>query len=153
MCIGYFACYGTVRLNSSFSWRFPLALQSAIALFLAVASFFYLPQSPRWLSSKGRKEEASAAWDKLGVSDAEREKDLLEDPTSAVLAAQDMPQRPPQEAARLGFKQRIQANIHELVAVFKKGPRKPLIMGVFVMSMQQLSGIDGVIYVSPLLPI
>lgn len=153
LCIGYFACYGTVRIDSSLSWRFPLALQSGISLFLALAAFFYLPQSPRWLSYKGRKEEASAAWDKLGVSAAEREKDLLEDPAaSTVLAAQDTPERPSPAVANIGFVQRMRRNIREMVAVFGKGPRKPLLMAVFVMTMQQLSGIDGVIYVSSSFP-
>ena len=79
LVVGFFVCYGTVRIDSSLSWRLPLAMQSGLAFFLSIASFFYLPQSPRWLAYKGRKEEASRVWDKLGVSSAEREKDLLKD--------------------------------------------------------------------------
>ena len=142
MCLGYFTCYGTVRLPSSLSWRLPLALQSGIAFFLAVASYFYLPESPRWLAYKGRREEASVAWDKLGVSNAEREKDLLQNPESMVNAATRRT-----EAAKAGFLDRIRGNLVDSSRVFRKDTRKPMFLGVFMMSMQQLSGIDGVIYV------
>ncbi|KFZ04608.1 hypothetical protein V502_10022 [Pseudogymnoascus sp. VKM F-4520 (FW-2644)] len=73
--MGYFICYGTVNISSSLSWRLPLALQAAVAAFGAGAAAMYLPPSPRWLAHKGRKSEASATWDLLGVSAAEREKD------------------------------------------------------------------------------
>ncbi len=147
LVIGYFSCYGSVRIPSSLSWRLPLALHSAIAFFLAGASFFYLPHSPRWLAYKGRKEEASKAWDKLGVSNVEREKDLLQNPVPIESAAlTDSPTRPT-AAARSNLLDRTRANLREMTAVFQKDARKPMFLGVFLMSMQQLSGIDGVIYV------
>lgn len=143
ICLGYFMCYGTVRVSSSLSWRLPLAFQSGIALFLAVASSFYLPQSPRWLAYKGRREEASLAWDKLGVSSAEREKDLLQNPTATVEAVTR-----PTEAVKLGFIEKIRRDVVASISIFRGDSRKPMILGVFLMSMQQLSGIDGVLYVS-----
>ncbi len=147
LVIGYFSCYGSVRISSSLSWRLPLALHSGIAFFLAVASFFYLPQSPRWLAYKGRKEEASEAWDRLGVSNVEREKDLLQNPVPIESAAlTDLPTRPT-VAARTKLLDRARANLKEMMAIFRKDARKPMFLGVFLMSMQQLSGIDGVIYV------
>lgn len=143
ICVGYFMCYGTVRVPSSLSWRLPLAFQSGIALFLAVASSFYLPQSPRWLAYKGRREEASLVWDKLGVSSAEREKDLLQNPTATVEAA-----KRPTEAVKLGFFEKIRRDVVASIGIFGGDSRKPMLLGVFLMSMQQLSGIDGVLYVS-----
>ena len=147
LVIGYFSCYGSVRIPSSLSWRLPLALHSGIASFLAFASFFYLPHSPRWLAYKGRKEEASRAWDRLGVSNAEREKDLLQNPVpidGAVLndasTLSDLP-------VKTKLRDRMRNNLNELLAMFKKDARKPMFLGVFLMSMQQMSGIDGVIYV------
>lgn len=142
LCVGFFTCYGTVRIPSSLSWRLPLALQSGIALVLTIAAAFFLPQSPRWLAYRGRKEEASVAWDKLGVSNAEREKDLLQNPASAV----DEGPRPG-ETLKSGFLDRTRSDLTALTSVFGKGARKPMLLGVFLMSMQQLSGIDGVIYV------
>ena len=139
LCLGYFTCYGTVGIPSSLSWRLPLALQSGIALFLAFGAHFYLPPSPRWLAAKGRREEASAIWDKLGVSAAEREKDILQDrasnPAEAALAA------------KLDFRSKVRTNFTDFMRMFGKDSRRPMFLGVFMMAMQQLSGIDGVIYV------
>ncbi|KAL8792634.1 MAG: hypothetical protein Q9195_004762 [Heterodermia aff. obscurata] len=151
LVLGFFVCYGTVNIDSSLSWRIPLAFQSGIAFVLSIASFFYLPQSPRWLAYKGRKEEASLAWDKLGVSGAEREKDLLND--SAVPAGAEVVEVPTTQASAKAksMKEKLHKQISDLTVVFRKDTRKPLLLGVFLMTMQQLSGIDGVIYYAPLL--
>lgn len=131
-------CYGTVRLESSFSWRFPLALQAGVALTLTLASTFYLPESPRWLAYKGRPQEASLVWDKLGVSAAEREKDLVQVPVPGTGMSEE----------EVGLKARWRGTFKGLLRIFKPDARKQMFLGVFVMAMQQLSGIDGVLYVS-----
>lgn len=49
--------FGTFRIESSWSWRVPSALQglpSVIQIFLVL----FVPESPRWLVSKGREAEA-----------------------------------------------------------------------------------------------
>ncbi|RDW65086.1 MFS general substrate transporter-3 [Coleophoma cylindrospora] len=51
------ATYGTFRLNSTWSWRIPSAMQAGFPLIQLVFVYF-LPESPRWLVSKGRTEEA-----------------------------------------------------------------------------------------------
>ena len=147
LCLGYFTCYGTIKIPSSLSWRLPLALHSGIAFFLAFAAHFYLPPSPRWLAYKGRKEEASVAWDKLGVSNAEREKDLLENPSSnADALLVDSPVEPT-PSVKFNLRDRVRSDFTDFMRMFKKEARKPMFLGVFMMAMQQLSGIDGVIYV------
>ncbi|KAH7077809.1 general substrate transporter [Paraphoma chrysanthemicola] len=52
-----FACYYATAVNSSFAWRFPLAVQCFSPTILLVASI-WMPRSPRWLLQKGRNEEA-----------------------------------------------------------------------------------------------
>ena len=152
LCVGFFACYGTALIPSSLSWRLPFALQAAIALALAAASYFFLPQSPRWLAHKGRRAEASKAWDNLGVSNAEREKDLLLN--SAEADGTELTNSGRQDASgneaerRLSFLSRVQLAMDHLRAAFGQDTRSPMLLGIFLMSMQQLSGIDGVIYVS-----
>jgi len=150
-CVGYFTCYGTVAIPSTLSWRLPLALQSGIAFGLALASFFYLPQSPRWLAHKGRKEEASIAWDKLGVSGAEREKNLLQDPAPMDDAeGVNNAAAHSSEAKTPTTRDRVYENMRDVTAAFRGDAKKPMLLGVFLMAVQQLSGIDGVIYVCTL---
>ena len=59
--IGYFVCYGTVRLDDSVSWRFPFGMQAVMGIIFSAGSLF-LPHSPRWLKHVGREVEATAAW-------------------------------------------------------------------------------------------
>ncbi|KAI9746592.1 MAG: hypothetical protein M1818_000305 [Claussenomyces sp. TS43310] len=145
ICLGYFICYGTTNINSSLAWRLPLALQAVIALALAVMSYLYLPPSPRWLAYKGRKEEASVTWDQLGVSGAEREKDLLQNPT---LQEPSVLQSIANQKTLIGAARR---NIINAADKFGKESRMQVFLAIFLMSMQQLSGIDGVLYYAPLL--
>ncbi|KAI9718779.1 MAG: hypothetical protein M1812_003953 [Candelaria pacifica] len=141
LCLGYFVSYGTVRISSSLSWRLPLALQSVIAILMAVASSFYLPQSPRWLNYKGRRDEALAVWEQLGVLAAEREKDDELEQIEPTTASRELAgrNRPWKQQVASAFK------------IFGKDGRKQMALGVFMMGMQQLSGIDGVLYYAPLL--
>lgn len=140
--VGYFLCYGTIKMGSSLSWRLPLAFQAGIALSLAIMAYFWLPESPRRLAYKGHKKEAVELWDKLGVSSAEREKDLEQSSimrSDAVAAA---------NVTKVGMIERMRRSASSSMAIFEKSARRPMFLGVFMMSMQQLSGIDGVMYVS-----
>ncbi|CAK7235365.1 hypothetical protein SBRCBS47491_009268 [Sporothrix bragantina] len=49
--------YGTQRIASDWSWRIPSLLQMAPSV-LQVAFVFFLPESPRWLISRDKHEEA-----------------------------------------------------------------------------------------------
>ncbi|KAJ7498572.1 general substrate transporter [Mycena latifolia] len=59
--VGSIICAGLViatgRINSSLSWRLPFAVQFVPTIILAVGVWF-IPESPRWLMSVGRKDEA-----------------------------------------------------------------------------------------------
>ncbi|KAL4804988.1 general substrate transporter [Aspergillus unguis] len=51
-------CYGTQKhLDSDWTWRAPSIVQAGFPL-LQVLLFWAIPESPRWLVSKGRTEEA-----------------------------------------------------------------------------------------------
>ncbi|KAI5275739.1 general substrate transporter [Aureobasidium subglaciale] len=147
IAVGYFVCYGTVRSsNTNFSWRFPFALQSFLAFTYALLTFFFLPESPRWLKSKGRMEDSHDAWDRLGLADAEREKNEQQN--------QNLNIQEPESLALTPIRSR--QSVHDpqhtsWLAVFAKDARKRTFLGCFVMGMQQLSGIDGVLYYAPLL--
>lgn len=48
---------GTFAMTSNWGWRIPSLLQAAPSL-LQVSFICFLPESPRWLISKGRGDEA-----------------------------------------------------------------------------------------------
>ncbi|KZT06349.1 general substrate transporter [Laetiporus sulphureus 93-53] len=125
---GYFVCYGSACSPSSFSWRFPFGMQAVVSVMLAAGAPF-LPYSPRWLRMVGRDADAEAAWLKLGVNTADVEK--------------------------------IELNVRgndtegnwweETKLLWMNGVRTRTALGVFLMAMQQASGIDGVLYYAPVL--
>ncbi|PCH33387.1 general substrate transporter [Wolfiporia cocos MD-104 SS10] len=126
---GYFICYGTVHIPSSLSWRFPFGMQAVVSVVLAIGAPM-LPHSPRWLIHVGRHAEAQIAWAKLGVVSADAHK------TNENLRRDD--------AAKSNWWQ-------EAKQLWKSGIRLRTALGVFLMGMQQASGIDGVLYYAPVL--
>ncbi|KAJ7079434.1 hexose transporter [Mycena belliarum] len=64
---------GTFKMSSDWGWRIPSLLQISPSL-IQVAFIFFLPESPRWLISKGRGAEALAILVKYhGEGDADSE--------------------------------------------------------------------------------
>jgi MFS family permease len=132
LVMGYFISYGTSSLRSSLSWRMPFILLAAFSMVLCGLSLLYLPESPQWLGLHGRYAMAEEAWDRLGVSRAEREKVVLQVRTQEVNSET--------EKVKDG-------TIDKLLAIFSKDVIGRTILAVFLMGMQQMSGIDGVLYV------
>ncbi|CDK25246.1 unnamed protein product [Kuraishia capsulata CBS 1993] len=54
--------YGTRNIDSNWCWRAPMVVQLAPAL-LCYICLAFVPESPRWLVSKGRETEAKEIWD------------------------------------------------------------------------------------------
>lgn len=138
LMVGYFTCYGSANIDSSLSWRAPFLILACLSMAFSAASLLWLVPSPRWLILRGRQSEAAAAWDVLGVGHAEREKAEIQSGAEANMsqdhsttAAVDSP------ATNSGF-----------LDVFSRDVRMRTGLAVFMMGMQQLSGIDGVLYVS-----
>ncbi|KAH8821422.1 general substrate transporter, partial [Xylogone sp. PMI_703] len=131
ICAGYFICYGSVNSNTSFAWRFPFAFQASMAVTFAVLAIVFLPESPRWLTATGRPERAERVWNELGVLAAEREK-------ASNSKQQPLPTSPIEAQPK-----------SSLLDVFGKDVWRRTLLGVFLLGMQQLSGIDGVLYYAP----
>ena len=126
ICTGYFTCYGSIKIDSDLSWRLPFIMMAVAGTALAV-SCFYLPSSPRWLLVHDRRGEALWALERLNIPQAEAEKDIL---------------RPVEGGQAKVSMWRAIANI------FQRRYRMRTTLGLFVLGMVQLSGIDGVLYVS-----
>ncbi|KAM0463319.1 hypothetical protein ACHAO4_000032 [Trichoderma viride] len=120
VCLGYFTCYGSVKLSGSIAWRLPLALQSVVGAALTL-SCLVLPESPRWLIQNGKTQQARRSLQKLEFDMAEAERDFL---TST------------QERVSLSLWQ-------SLAMLFKRGYRARTMLALFILGMVQLSGIDG----------
>ncbi|KAF8162590.1 general substrate transporter [Crassisporium funariophilum] len=57
--IAAWTTFGTFRIESSWSWRIPSALQGLPSI-IQIFCIFLVPESPRWLVGKGREPEALA---------------------------------------------------------------------------------------------
>jgi MFS family permease len=55
--IGAAVCFGTNSITNDWAWRIPSALQVAPSI-LQISFVLFLPESPRWLISKDRSDEA-----------------------------------------------------------------------------------------------
>jgi len=131
MCAGYFTAFGSVKIQSSIAWRLPFILMSIIAGAL-VATCFLLPPSPRWLILRGRHAEAVTAVERLGIQQAEAEKDVLR------VRDEDV------SKSNMGF-------FHSLKIIWARQYRSRTILALFILGMVQLSGIDGILYYAPTL--
>lgn len=84
-----------------------------------------LPHSPRWLQHIGRAEDSVKAWERLGYSAAEAEKE------------QEVEQRQGNEVTSTSTPRRKGSTSAML---FAKDIRKRTALGVFLMAMQQVRG-------------
>lgn len=57
LVIGAWITFGTFSMNSAWSWKIPCILQIALPTYQFLTIYF-CPESPRWLVTKGRVEEA-----------------------------------------------------------------------------------------------
>ncbi|KAL8728786.1 MAG: hypothetical protein Q9166_005164 [cf. Caloplaca sp. 2 TL-2023] len=129
---GYFICYGSVNIKSSYSWRLPFILQAVLATALACTCPF-LPSSPRWLMDRGHPSQAGPAMDRLQLDLRQFQEEL----DSAGPVAGDKTEL------------EIQQSNKRLLWVFNQDNRKQAFLGMYLMGAMQFSGIDAVLYYAP----
>ena len=134
-------------MESSLAWRLPFVLLAAFSFVFAGSSLIWLPDSPRWLTMRNRKADVAKAWDILGVDVADREK--IENGQEGVLMAATIQSsfvgqpEPPLLVGPVSVTKRS-----GLLDTFAPDVRARTMLGVFVLGMQQMSGIDAILYVS-----
>lgn len=117
---------------------------SVLAFSFSLTSLWLTP-SPRWLTLHGRTAEAAATWDILGVSHAEREKIEIVEHIREITESGEIDTSRPTTAHESSQGTKKRNSFWEL---FTHDVRERTFLAVFMMGMQQLSGIDGVLYVS-----
>lgn len=104
-------------------WRW-LAVCSSIPPTLMLLSMCFMPETPRWLLSQGRRREAEEALR------------FLRGPQAAV----------EWESARIEEASQNQSGGFQLSGLREPGVYKPLLLGVFLMVFQQMTGINDIMF-------
>ncbi|RYP48868.1 hypothetical protein DL769_011153 [Monosporascus sp. CRB-8-3] len=154
LVVGFFACYGTTNIPSSLSWRLPLILLAGYSFAFTIMAVLVLPESPRWLTLRGRGNETAAIWDKLGVDPVDREKIVgqLSDNSDVDNERREIKdeKQVPDTAGETKQTPNESKQVTILEALSDPNTRPQLLAGLFLMGMIQLSGIDGVLFYAPL---
>ncbi len=107
------------------SWR-PMFYAGIIPGFILLVGMFFLPETPRWLMSKGREEESRSILQRI------------EEPGLVEESLQRMKEEIEMDKSKPGFRE-----------IFRPWLRTALIIAVGIMFFQQFVGINTVIYYSP----
>lgn len=135
--IAYWIDYGCSYGSDQFSWRFPIAFQILFALIL-LFGMIWLPESPRWLLTKDRHEEAAKVISALRGHNVDDDETKFE--AHIIMDS-------------------IRASGHKggntpFSALFTNGKTqhfRRMILGASSQLMQQVGGCNSVIYYFPLL--
>ena len=106
--------------DGSDPWRLKLGIAAVPAIVFMVL-MFTIPQSPRWLAQRGRREEARASLERVGVTNAAAMLDELE------RAAAD-------------------ARRNSALRLFSAANRRPIMLAILLAMFNQLSGINAILY-------
>jgi MFS transporter, SP family, galactose:H+ symporter len=124
--VSYITDYWIANDADPFSWRLMFHIGIIPGLALCIGMFF-LPETPRWLISKGRYEEGAEVLKKV------EDPDLI-------------------DASLTKLKEEIatdEENKSSVKRVFTPWLKYPLIIGVGIMILTELTGIDTIVYYTP----
>lgn len=114
---------GTEAWNIDMGWRYMLGSEIIPALLFFIL-LFLVPESPRWLTLKGREEEAASILEK--VNGKEKGKQVLHE-----------------------IKETIRTEKGTLKELFATKLRRALIIGLVLALFSQITGINAIIYYAP----
>lgn len=135
--IAYWIDFGCLYGPPELTWRFPIAFQIVFALIVLLITIG-LPESPRWLMTKDRHEEAQVVLAALSGKPIEDEEITLQQNVIA-------------DAIRASGMDGHSTPLKVLFTGGKTQHFRRLILGAGSQMMQQLSGCNAVIYYFPIL--
>ncbi|KAK6503841.1 hypothetical protein TWF481_008847 [Arthrobotrys musiformis] len=142
--ISYWLNYGVTQYEGSFSWRFPIAFQIVFGLMILIG-MAGLPDSPRWLLSRGRDEEGTAVISAIyGHAIDSHETQLHKRIILESIAASSSPSATPDKKAHV-------TPFSELITNGKTQHFRRMLLGASSQLMQQVGGCNAVIYYFPIL--
>lgn len=121
--VSYLVDLGFADFDEGWRWMFLVGLVPSLILFIGM---FFLPETPRWLMNYKTEDEAKRVLDKVG--EPKRDEVLSQIKTNIE-------------------KEKEQPSILKVLGA--KWVRPALIIGVGIMLVQQLTGINTIIYYSP----
>lgn len=148
--IAFWTTYGTRFMASEWSWRLPFLIQM-IPGFILGAGIVFLPFSPRWLSSKGRDDEALAVLGqlrRLPTDDPRIIQEWCEIRAEVAFAQEVSRAKHPQLQAHTRINH-FKLEIVSWTDCFRHGCWKRTVVGVGIMFFQQFVGINALIYYAP----
>ncbi|CAK7205459.1 high affinity glucose transporter [Sporothrix eucalyptigena] len=132
LMVAYWVQYGTANIQGAASWRLPLALQLIPAAWVGI-HVFLRPETPRWLCSHGRPEEALAVLARLHAG-GDTENPFVRAELSEIQVAID-------------FEKQLQDKTPSYFQLaFSKRYRRRTALAVGGQFLQQLSGPNIVLY-------
>lgn len=136
--IAYWIDYGCSFGSEDLSWRFPIAFQIIFGLFVCI-SMIFLPESPRWLLTHERYEDAETVISALrgfemGSEETHTERDIILDSIRAS-----------------GFSGQKSTPMKALFTGGKTQHFRRMLLGSSSQLMQQIGGCNAVIYYFPIL--
>lgn len=123
--------------NTTDGWRYMLGI-AAIPAVIQCIGFLFMPESPRWLVSKGRVEEAKRVLQRIRGRFHD-----IEEEFESIQASEEETRREKQMRTQRGQNSWILLQILQTPTV-----RRALILGCLLQMFQQITGINTVMYYS-----
>jgi len=122
--LAYFSNYMLADLENNWRWMFTSGSIPAVLFFVCV---FFVPESPRWLISKGKVDKANGVLNK--IMGAEKAKVQL-------------------QAIQLGIQTEVKGKLPDLL---KPGITFIVLLGITMAVFQQISGANAVFFYAPII--